>query len=875
MYQMKTLHIMKQTLIKTSLQTLLLLLSMCLILFLMRTEKTDIPIKAESHEIQSFVKASQTTPYSMSPLGFSENRGQIGPQDYIKFYFRNEGVGCYLGTGGISYIWSSHSSTDSMKGKLMQSQRLDLKWVGAQKDVLPQGLDAHSALMNFYTEEVPEGIVGIKSFRKVCYENLYPHIDLVLYFEDQHLKYDFIVKPGGKVSDIQLKYEGEYDLSLETDGSLSLSNALGTLREGVPFTYQVHEGKRIQVEAQYLVQDSLVSYRVGTYDPQANLIIDPELIWSTYIGNVSEESAKAVETDSKGNVYVAGYSHSYWNDLATQQELAEYWTGSEAFLAKFDPTGALLWGTFYGGAGYDEGTAASVDPENNIYLAGFTQSDEGIAENGHDESYNETNEVEVGGNYARDAFLVKFDGNGHRLWGTYYGGEDDKADEGRAVCTDDEGNVYLAGYTESESQIAFNGHDNSYAGGLDAFLVKFDENGTREWATYYGSTQKDVANAIAVDPAGEVYMAGYTESSNIASGGFDNVYAGNSDAFMVKFTPDGTRLWATYYGSNGIDQAHSLAVLGGFVFMAGVTSSPNNIAHNGEDMNLSGGMDAFLVKFNMFGGREWATYFGGPEDEAHERFHNWYLDDYQRTTSVCVSKNGDVYMAGPTQSNSGIAHNGYDNTLDGTWDGFLVRYLPDGSEQWATYFGGDESVITNNAGDYLYGVTTDVSAYVYVAGQTFSEDITLDGYDEDFIEEIDGMNFQNHGEALLAKFKPYGGGQHDGPGDVKDDERDPNDSPNGGKDKKDRKGILSSSAHNSFSLYPNPSLGVVNIKSLDPNEGTYQMEVFNPAGTRVFQQADLKGFLDQQIDLSHLPGGSYFVKVQGAQSSYTQKLILQ
>ncbi|MCB0638721.1 MAG: SBBP repeat-containing protein, partial [Lewinella sp.] len=156
-------------------------------------------------------------------------------------------------------------------------------------------------------------------------------------------------------------------------------------------------------------------------------------------------------------------------------------------LDQYDPTlpltidPALVWATYYGGSDWDQSNAVSTDPAGNVYIAGRTLSNNNISAGGHDNTY--------GGGYYNDAFLVKFDGNGVRLWATYYGGNQD--DIGQAVCTDQTGNVYLAGYTESSSSIAAGGHQNTKGPYTDAFLVKFDTDGVRLWGTYYGGGSID------------------------------------------------------------------------------------------------------------------------------------------------------------------------------------------------------------------------------------------------------------------------------------------------------------------------------------------------------------------------------------------------
>ncbi|MFH1004504.1 MAG: SBBP repeat-containing protein, partial [Bacteroidota bacterium] len=326
-----------------------------------------------------------------------------------------------------------------------------------------------------------------------------------------------------------------------------------------------------------------------------------------------------------------------------------------------------------------------------------------------------------------DAFLVKFDANGNRLWATYYGGT--AQDYGNSVTTDASGNVYMAGHTFSTSGIASGGFQNTFGGNRDAFLVKFDANGNRLWATYYGGTAQDHDNSVTTDASGNVYMAGITQStSGIASEGFQNIFGGYSDTFLVKFDANGNRLWATYYGGTNGDYGTSVTTdASGNVYMAGYTSSASGIASGGFQNTYGGGNDdAFLVKFDANGNRLWATYYGGTSE------------DY--VNSVTTDASGNVYMAGTTTSTSGIASGGFQNTLGGGFDAFLVKFNANGNRLWATYYGG-------TAQDNGYSVTTDASGNVYMAGSTGS------------ISGITSCGFQNtlggYSDAFLVRFGVY------------------------------------------------------------------------------------------------------------------------
>jgi hypothetical protein len=228
------------------------------------------------------------------------------------------------------------------------------------------------------------------------------------------------------------------------------------------------------------------------------------------------------------------------------------------------------------------------DLSGNVFLAGFTDSGAGISSGGHQTSFG-------GGSY--DAYLVKFNSSGIRQWGSYYGGSD--SDDGTSCCIDASGNLYLAGTTASTLNIASSGYQNTLGGVNDAFLVKFNSSGTRLWGTYYGGTNYGNGSSCSTDASGNVYLAGHTASTgSIASGGYQNTLAGSDDAFLVKFNGSGVRQWGTYYGGTNYDYSTSCCVnTSGNVYLAGYTESNSSIASGGHQNTFGGGSyDAFLVK---------------------------------------------------------------------------------------------------------------------------------------------------------------------------------------------------------------------------------------------------------------------------------------
>ena len=338
--------------------------------------------------------------------------------------------------------------------------------------------------------------------------------------------------------------------------------------------------------------------------------------WGTYyggsgVGYPCDDFGYSCATDISGNVYLAGHTSSLSGigSGGHQNTYGGFGPGSyDAFLVKFTSAGVRQWATFYGATGNEYGFSCATDSSGNVYLAGLTQSSTAIASGGYQNS--------IGG--GNDAYLVKFTSTGFRLWATYYGGTGNEL--AYSCVIDGNSNVYLAGSTQSTTSIASGGHQNTFGGGAyDAFLAKFNSNGVRQWGTYLGGNGDDYGYPLSADASNNIYLAGKTNSNNnIASGGHQNIFGGGAfDAFLVKFNSNGVRQWGTYFGGSGDDDGASCVTDGNSnVYLAGSTQSTTSIASGGHQNTFGGGAyDAFLAKFNSNGVRQWGTYLGGNGDD--------------------------------------------------------------------------------------------------------------------------------------------------------------------------------------------------------------------------------------------------------------------
>jgi hypothetical protein len=267
---------------------------------------------------------------------------------------------------------------------------------------------------------------------------------------------------------------------------------------------------------------------------------------------------------------------------------------------------------------------------------------------------------------------LQFDTAGNRIWGTYYGGSN--GESGTGVYADEQSNIYLIGGTNSTNNISTPGTFQPNAQGLvDGFVAKFNEGGARLWGTYYGGTDAESIDAIAMDDAGYLYIAGRTRSdNNIATTGcYQPLRGGLLDILLGKMTADGQRIWGSYFGGPNYEAAHmhSLSVNGrGDIYLASGVDTLGYIPFQGlgviQDSFGGGTSDGFISKFDSAGSMQWFTFYGG----------NGQLNEFTQLSAI--DGLGNLYIAGGSQSNNNITTAGSfqpNNMLNPTRTPFLVR----------------------------------------------------------------------------------------------------------------------------------------------------------------------------------------------------------
>jgi Secretion system C-terminal sorting domain/PKD-like domain/Beta-propeller repeat len=710
---------------------------------------------------------------------YIENKGQIGDQDgkpnlSVKYLILRPGLNIQLKANSFSYDAYTIERFKKVEGLeeplphkfdkqnddslVYHFSRVDIELVDANPNPQITHEGASSDYLNYYTHitsqtKGEDGATGVRGCSTITYHDIYPNIDLEWFLDkDGKPEYQFIINPGGDPSRIRLKYHGAKKTELISD-AIHIHIKPGIIKEHIPLSYLKESKEKLHI-AFTKVADDEYGFNIPTFASNETLIIDPmpNRLWGTYYGGSGDDSGKsyyspapgnALATDATGNVYLGGNTKSI-SDIASTGAYDVTIGGSrDAFLIKLSSSGSRIWGTYYGGEGEDECNSLALDASGDLYLYGTTWSTSGIGTTGAwDVTFNNQQ------SQLSDAFLVKFSSIGSRIWGTYYGGSD--YDYGYALTTDASGNVYLTGRTFSTTEIASTGAYNptkNSSFNFDSFLVKFSSGGSRIWGTYYGGEGDDIGNAVATDNSGNVYLCGSTSSIyGIALGGeYDFYYGGVYDAFLVKFSSSGSRIWGTYYGGESEDYGNAVAIdSSGNVYLGGSTKSTVVMASNGAyDVVLgytgnTNSVDAFLAKFSSWGTRKWATYYGGGGEDVC----NSLAIDASGVFDVELGGTGDVYLGGYTKSTTDIASNGaYDETLGGISDAFLVKFSSAvGTRIWGTYYGGGSEDACNS-------LALDASGNVFLSGDTKSStniastvayDVTLDGLQDAFLVKFDG-----------------------------------------------------------------------------------------------------------------------------------------
>jgi hypothetical protein len=596
------------------------------------------------------------------PVQFLENKGQMmdqngAPVPHVLFKASTPKMNMYITQKGITYVFLKFISGEEEKEKEKEEHlfekedenvsvnycRVDMDLKGAvikTENVFTEGKS--ELVSNYYTGNGAQMISDVHEYKKIIIKAIYPGIDWVLYGTTREgYKYDFIVHAGADPK--QIKFVYQWAKVKNKNNNLQISTPLGILTDHQPVSYT--ESTHEPVASSFkLSRNNEVSFAISQYDSTQDLIIDPQLVWGTYyamndVNVYGMNGFIAVTLDASDNLFMCGESY-YVNIPLVNPGSGAYFQGTISgarwgcYLAKFTSAGALVWSTYYDKGPQDVHPSDIMnDAAGNIFVVG----------NGNVPTVNPG-----GGAY--------FDGTAYGAFGT-------------------------------------------------GFIAKFNTNGVLLWATPFSGTHP---SKVAVDISGNVFMVGWATDAtlpvkNPGAGAYFQVTkaaAVTSNAFIAKFTNAGVLLWCTYYGGSitspaattpYADEAESVTTdASGNVFVVGQTTSTNFPLNAGSgsayfDNTLSGGDDAFILKFNNSGVLLWATYYGGPGTGSNG-FYDITLWD------IVVDATGNIFTCGSAGTGAPLVNPGggaYSQAYGGGFSDLLIlKFSNAGVYLWGTYYGG-------------------------------------------------------------------------------------------------------------------------------------------------------------------------------------------
>jgi hypothetical protein len=642
-------------------------------------------------------------------LAFEKNKEQADSQ--VQFLARGSGYNIFL-TPSESIIVLNRSSRNEAKNVSAKhssfkspgaSSIVKTRLVGARANPDVSGLEELPGKTNYIIGNDPsQWRVGLSSFARVKYTDVYPGIDLVYYGNQRQLEHDYIVAPGADPRSINLHYDGVQQIRIDRSGDLLLSVKGGELRQSRPIAYQVIEGQRREVGSSYrTIGKNLVGFEVGTYDATRPLVIDPVLLYSTYLGGSGADNASGIAVDSVGNAFIIGGTAS--TNFPTASPLDATLGGtSDVFVMKLAPDGhSFIYSTYIGGSGNDSGSDIVIDSAGNAFITGTASSGFPVVA---------PIQNKVGGD--TDAFIAKINPAGSALiYSTFLGGR--LADSGSDIVIDASGNAYVTGTTASTNFPLLNPLQGSNAGSDDAFVTKVNAAGTAlVYSTYLGGTSSDSGLGIAVDSLGNAHVTGTTFSPNFpTANAFQPARAGGWEAFVTKLNATGNAfVYSTYVGGSIVadifdfgEDGRAIIVDGdGNAYVTGQADTVDFPTFNARQSFYAGGFtDGWVGKFSPSGSRIFLSYLGSTGSDEGD--------------SIALDPSGNIYLTGVSASNSTFPTvNAIQSTNAGGNDGFVTKMSPDGlTLLYSTYIGGTDS-------DLARAIAVDSNGNAYVAGSTSS-----------------------------------------------------------------------------------------------------------------------------------------------------------
>ncbi len=683
---------------------------------------------------------------------FIENKGQWPEQ--VLFKSNIDGGNLWVEQGRVLFhlqdfsdYTAAHGDIHSNKWKnkdvfSFNQSLIHLNFLGAKNvtDIVKNGKT--EAYYNYFLgNDKKKWVSEAYGYDDFTLKDIYKGIDLRFIEKGHELKYEFIVAPNIDPSVIVLNYENHNGLKIKRNGDLEIATNQGKIIETKPYVYQIINGKIIEINCSFEIDNNNVTFSLGKYNENHDLIIDPTLVFATYNGAVSDNFGMTATYGYDGSAYVSGtvFGNDYPtpdpNAFDTESNFTVPNVGTvttDAFITKYSPDGTtMLWSTFFGGGNNSIGTdvphSLICDLDDNIYVFGTTSSTDFPIVNGFQANHAGGTPVSfgsIGANFSQigtDIFVAKFSSNGHNLLGsTYVGGSGNDGvnykvtsgtyqnaaaydsltmnygDQLRGeIMLDDENNIIVATSARSSDFPVVNAFQPTIGGKQDGVIFKLQNDfSALIWSSFYGGAENDGCYSVKLDPDQNIVFAGGTCSNNLpmAAGGYQTSYQGGKvDGFVVKLTPDGQNITSsTYLGTNVYDQIYFVEVDRlGDIYVVGQTMS-NSFPVVGN-VYVNPNSRQFITKFTPdLSDIDRSTVFGSGENTIDISPSAFLVD-------IC----GNIYVSGwgrnlllstPLLQNMPVTPNAFQTTPPNGFDFYLIVLERDMEDLlYGTYMGGVDS----------------------------------------------------------------------------------------------------------------------------------------------------------------------------------------
>lgn len=671
---------------------------------------------------------------SFSQQYLTENKGQWNDEVAFKKY--TNGAILYLKQQSISVLqydaqeWAEvvehphHNERKIFKStpaeKTVNYHHFELEFVGSNPNSLIQGEAVSDYYINYFiNDDAAAWASNVRDFGYVRYTDLYDNIDLIVHGKGSGLKYDFLVKEGGDINEIQLRYNDVDQVEVFSD-SIIVTTSLGQLTEKIPVSFHIDAGERIPVTVRYKLVDGTIRFTTNDAEKYTELLIDPEVVFATYAGNSVDNFGFTATYDSAGSLYAGGiatapdydfnrngyypttpgaFSRTYGGGSSTDR-FGRYMFPCDITLSKYSPDGSsLIYATYIGGAHNEYPHSIVVDKNGNLIVFGTTYS----------LNYpTSTNAFQKFNNGISDIIFSKFNANGTGLIGsTFLGGSDVDgqneetvlnffyADNHRGeVIVDSNDVIYASTCTSSDDFPLKNAFQNKRNGRQDGMFIMMNTDLSELlWSTYLGGTDGDALYTVDLDSSGIIYASGGTKSDNLAKATAKigtKAKGGISDGFIAILNPKSFSLTKVgYWGTSKYDQIFSLDIdFENKIYVVGQSMG---------DMPVLGtvysdpGSGQFISKFDdALDNIEFSTVFGTGKTSPDITINAFLVDECRK---IFVSGWGGETSTKSFSSTSNlpITPDAYQKTTDGS-DFYLMVLSKNAKELlYGTYFGGTQT----------------------------------------------------------------------------------------------------------------------------------------------------------------------------------------